>query len=623
MRFNALHCASMRFIALLTLLLCFNATLSSQDCGTVFDLKKLKRDNPVQYQEFLRIEKLTEAYRIKMAGNPNARLIDENGTITIPVVFHVLHNGGAIGTGNNTSDARLFDQIAVLNECFSQTNNQSAIPQVFRSVAGNPNFRFILACRDPDGNLTNGIIRKQTTVTAFDIDTDNIKSTSTGGDDPWPIARYLNVWIAPSFFGQPLIFGYVPFLSSLASSPNKDGVVVRADVIGRNAGNVAGRTQGTTLVHEVGHWLNLIHLFDGSCSGDDFCADTPLQSVRTPETVTCPLAFPRNANVCSNTPSGDMYDNFMDGTNENCGRRMFTNDQVIRMRAVFQTGGPRSSFIDNYFSITNYYNGCTSKYFRVNTPFCEANNNISWSVSGPATLGFTNQNIANFNNSFTANGVATVTASWGNFTASQPLQVGYGNEMSFCTYNCGGYYPYTSTEPMRNGNAILTCYNTDINAQLMYSGAIFPGPSAALLNSSAPVYFSSNVNTFTLNFTQNFTDATIRVTIPTACGNRTVDYLFLARGGENPYYRISPNPVSNNITISAAMKKNGTTERVANDYQFEVQVFNPFGQMLASKKNVAGNPDVDIDVSRFPSNQFYTVKLISGKDVQTQKFFKQ
>ena len=126
----------MRFNALIALLLCFSFNLSSQDCGTIFDVKKLKQDNPVQYQEFLRIEKLTEVYRLRMASNPNARLIDENGTITIPIVFHVLHNGAAVGTGNNVSDARLIDQIAVLNECFSQTNSQTAIPQQFLAVAG-------------------------------------------------------------------------------------------------------------------------------------------------------------------------------------------------------------------------------------------------------------------------------------------------------------------------------------------------------------------------------------------------------------------------------------------------------------------------------------------------------
>ena len=101
-------------------------------------MKKLKRDNPTQYQEFLRIEKLTEAYRTKMASNPNARLIDENGVITIPIVFHVLHKGEAVGTGTNLSDALLIEQIEILNQCYSQTNDQTVVAQVFRNLAGNP-----------------------------------------------------------------------------------------------------------------------------------------------------------------------------------------------------------------------------------------------------------------------------------------------------------------------------------------------------------------------------------------------------------------------------------------------------------------------------------------------------
>ena len=73
-----------------------------------------------------------------MASNPNARLIDENGVITIPIVFHVLHKGEAVGTGTNLSDALLIEQIEILNQCYSQTNDQTVVAQVFRNLAGNP-----------------------------------------------------------------------------------------------------------------------------------------------------------------------------------------------------------------------------------------------------------------------------------------------------------------------------------------------------------------------------------------------------------------------------------------------------------------------------------------------------
>jgi hypothetical protein len=107
MRFNALQCASMRFNALLAFLFCFGFNMWSQDCGNDFDLKKLRRDNPQSYQEFMRMEKLTEEYVKRMKGSSNQRLIDPNGLITIPIVIHVLHLGESIGTGTNISDARI------------------------------------------------------------------------------------------------------------------------------------------------------------------------------------------------------------------------------------------------------------------------------------------------------------------------------------------------------------------------------------------------------------------------------------------------------------------------------------------------------------------------------------
>jgi hypothetical protein len=140
---------------------------NGQTCGTISNIEQLRRTNHEAYKEHLRIEKLTAEYQQKMANSANARLIDQNGVITIPVVFHVLHRGETVGTGTNISDAQIIGQMAVLNECFSQTNDQSAVNPHYKLVAGNPNFRFEIACTDPQGQSTNGIIRKQSSNVSF------------------------------------------------------------------------------------------------------------------------------------------------------------------------------------------------------------------------------------------------------------------------------------------------------------------------------------------------------------------------------------------------------------------------------------------------------------------------
>jgi hypothetical protein len=590
----------------------------------------LRQSNPSAYREYLRIENIVADYRQRMKANPNARLVDENGTITIPVVFHIIHRGEAIGTGTNIPDARIIDQVAVLNECFSQTNiDQNLIPQVFLNVAGNPNLRFELACVDPNGNNTSGIIRRQSATTNFTAETQNVKITNLGGDDPWPTDRYLNVWVAPNLFADgDQLFGYGQFPFVFAQSPSTDGVAVTFDVVGRNAGNAGGRQSGRTLVHEIGHWLNVFHLFDFGCETNDLCADTPSQQFRTPENAVCPLPFPRNANICNNSPNGDMYHNFMDGTNEACGRRMFTRDQAIRMRAVFQPGGARRGFIDNYFKMLQSQLNCSTKFYGLRTAFCASMGNINWSVTGSATLasysGFT-YSIASLNAPPSGSAVGVITASWGNFTDAIPYVFGYGTESSYIVPTCNN--EYTTSFPVRDGTNTIVCPNSYMTGELLFTGATGPATSITLTSTnSSYVYFNASGNNFTLYISDPYAYAQIQAIIPTTCGSKTVNYTFFANIPNAPnYYRISPNPANNEITISASMPvdPNNRTPNSASTPAYEVQIFNSYSQLLKKTKVKKDDRDVTIDVSGFPSNQFYTVKLISNNDVQTKSFFKQ
>ena len=96
---------------------------------------------------------------------------------------------------------------------------------------------------------------------------------------------------------------------------------------------------GRTATHEVGHGANLYHIWgdDGSaCSGSDLVNDTPNQGSAN---FRCPSPHVS----CSNGPSGDMFMNYMDYTDDRC-MFMFTNGQKQRALAVFASGGPRATF---------------------------------------------------------------------------------------------------------------------------------------------------------------------------------------------------------------------------------------------------------------------------------------
>ena len=205
----------------------FVSKINAQVCGNTFNLETLRRTNSNVYQEHIRIEKIIVDYQKLLINNANARLINDNGVITIPVVFHILHKGEPVGTGTNISDAQIISQMAVLNQCYSQTNDQSAIPQVFRNKAGNPNFQFELACTDPNGYATNGILRRSSS-TNFQKYSENIKHTNLGGDDAWQTDRFLNIWVASNLdedlVSRPLAYATYP--EFLVSKPNEDGIVI-------------------------------------------------------------------------------------------------------------------------------------------------------------------------------------------------------------------------------------------------------------------------------------------------------------------------------------------------------------------------------------------------------------
>jgi hypothetical protein len=585
------------------------------------------RSNPALLEQHNKIERQVRDYkRIYGSPDPTQRLTDPNGEITIPIVVHIIHPmGQAIGTGANLSVAQIQSQIDVLNEDFSRMNPDAGqTPNAFTGVAGNPMFRFILACKDPNGLGTTGITRTASNVANFTPANNAAKFTNQGGINAWPTNRYLNIWVVPAINGGALL-GYAQNIMRYNSDPNTDGVVVAANVFGRGAGfNLDPQFNlGRTLTHEVGHWLNVIHIWGLSmgttnnphnCNDSDESADTPNQWGFT---LGAP-AFPTGS--CNNGANGNMFMNFMDLT-EDATMNIFTNDQRARMRAVFMPEGVRASFIDNYFSLTRLYNDCSLGYYLVRTPFCAAENNITWSITGPATIGSSGSTFKTVVPQTGANGTVVLTASWDNFTSDTTFTVGYGSETS--TYNPNCYNLYNT--PITEGSTNMTCYNNWTYLNVSFSGATGVAKNWRLVYNSHPTYVLNlgSGNQTGVYLTAPYALTTIRAEIPTTCGDKTVEYSFLG-GYLNPVYVISPNPATNEIQISASGLTDDPNARVRNSSAaYEVQIFNRYSQLLKKTICPSGSTDLNIDISRLSSNQLYTVKLISNGNVQVKSFFKQ
>ncbi|MGI8892075.1 MAG: M43 family zinc metalloprotease, partial [Bacteroidia bacterium] len=242
-------------------------------------------------------------------------------TKIIPVVVHVIHEGGS----ENISIAQIEDQIRILNEDFKRLNADTTnTPGPFKPLAGHPDVEFRLATKDPNGNCTNGIVRVFSPLT--NNARNNVKALSY-----WPRDKYLNYWTVKSIEstsgGSGIVIGFAQFPGGNAPT---DGVVVRADYTG-NIGTAANNgDKGRVATHEVGHWLNLRHIWGDAQCGDDQVGDTPQQF--GPNQSNCP-AFPKTSNCINNGPNGDMFMNYMDYTNGSC-QNMFSAGQAIRMNVT-------------------------------------------------------------------------------------------------------------------------------------------------------------------------------------------------------------------------------------------------------------------------------------------------
>jgi hypothetical protein len=252
--------------------------------------------------------------------------IGRAGTVTIPVVVHVVY-GTAV---QNISDAQIHSQIDVLNLDYRALNtDRTKVPSVWTGLVADANVQFALATTDPTGNPTTGITRTQTTASSFSTD-DGVKSAATGGADPWPSDKYLNIWVCNLGGG---LLGYAQFPGG---PPPTDGVVILFTAFGTSGTATAPFDLGRTATHEIGHWLDLIHIWGDKldCTGTDLVADTPTQQAPNYGKPTFPHVS------CGNGPNGDMFMNYMDYVDDDS-MVMFTQGQIVRVRATLD--GPRNS----------------------------------------------------------------------------------------------------------------------------------------------------------------------------------------------------------------------------------------------------------------------------------------
>ncbi|WP_278354194.1 zinc metalloprotease [Chryseobacterium gleum] len=276
----------------------------------------LKKSTELQ-QRFAALETNTE----KFANDLKVGKVLADGSVEIPVIVNVLYRT----TAENVSDARIAEQIAVLNADYSGTNSDvSKIPTEFQSVSsGDTKVKFRLV----------NTVRKSTTKTSWATN-DDMKKASKGGIDATNPTNYLNIWVVGKMTSQgQTILGYATFPESAGLW--NDGVVIGAPYFGKT-GASSPFNLGRTATHEVGHYLNLRHIWGDANCGNDLVSDTPTQTTANYGKPSYPLY-----NTCSGVQRSVMFMNYMDYVDD-AAMFMFSAGQKTRMQSVVASSGARS-----------------------------------------------------------------------------------------------------------------------------------------------------------------------------------------------------------------------------------------------------------------------------------------
>jgi Pregnancy-associated plasma protein-A/Secretion system C-terminal sorting domain/Fibronectin type III domain len=639
------------FLPLCVGLLAWAGALNAQrNCAAEQILQQQLINNPALQEQLQRIEQHTHDH--VQSG------VQERVVITIPVVVNVVWNTAS----ENISDAQIQSQMTVLNNDFRRLNADAGnTPAAFAGLAADCEFNFCLAVRDPNGNATTGIRRQQTSVTAFSTN-DAMKFTAQGGLDAWPRDQYLNMWVCDISGG---ILGYAQFPGGAAST---DGVVMDYQYFGTTGTATAPFNGGRTATHEVGHWLNLRHIWgdDGtSCTGSDQVSDTPNQA---DENYGCPT-FPQVS--CSNGPNGDMFMNYMDYTDDAC-MNMFSAGQKARMQALFAAGGSRVALLSSQGCVPPSGGGtCGTPSGLGASGIAQTSATLSWGAVSGATaynLQWRAASASTFNTvsnlsgtSFNLTGLIAGTAYVFQVQAVCGSTNGtYSGTASFTTTSSGGggctdiqeanntrttaktiavnttytaqiatstdvdWYKFANTTANRNIKVDLTTLPFDYDVRL-YRSSTQVGISQnsgttneQIILNNATVSTNYTVNVYGYQGAFSSTQCyTLRVSLSSTAWRTDgstdgdVTELEIPLTMESADFRMFPNPTADRVVLDVDMYA---------DVDVQVSVADAAGKQVATASRFLrkGDNQIELDLARL-NNGIYFVQVRNGDRISTRK----
>ncbi|WP_207632817.1 gliding motility-associated C-terminal domain-containing protein [Foetidibacter luteolus] len=335
---------------------CGDDSLDSIANQFVPNYRLLEQRSNLRIKSYIQDKLVNTNDRLFGSGSPG------DSIYTIPVVVHVVYSAGqAYGTGANISYGQIRSQLEALNAAFSKSypdyNGQSS-----PAYAQDTRIRFCLARIASQGKswyagpggTEYGVMRYPDNAFAYNHDISiesarELLSVTHPSATDFPTSKFFNIWLVQTIGGGNNIMGYAP--KPLMGAYPLDGVVIRADIFGDNTAGGSyplsyGLTQGKVLAHELGHYLNLYHIFQGGCAGanrsgsssdacdmyGDYICDIE------PSITQNVLCNNGTYNTCTTnyntgTVDYDMINDFMSYADDDC-MNTFTLNQVQRMWAT-------------------------------------------------------------------------------------------------------------------------------------------------------------------------------------------------------------------------------------------------------------------------------------------------
>jgi hypothetical protein len=286
-------------------------------CRAKEENDKIYKQNPNALKEKQNFDAFSKKFSSERKSKTSKLL---QTSYVIPVVFHIY---GDVQSGKTVTYEKIVNHLAQLNDDFNGRNaDYATVDPFFQARRGTLNIEFKLAKIDPNGGCTSGVVFHSTK---------NGYGNGGGYDDQiaadaWDNTKYMNVYIQNDLYQDGTLnnSGVAWYPDSGMTASNTARVVFNGAYLYDNS---YSKEFSATLTHEFGHFMNLIHTFEGGCTGSDEVADTPLEDGL--HTLACTQGTNCNGDRVNN-------ENYMGYNGAQGCYKMYTQGQIDRMLAALE-----------------------------------------------------------------------------------------------------------------------------------------------------------------------------------------------------------------------------------------------------------------------------------------------